>query len=508
MSGDTTILEMIKTNRKVIMYSVLMTAGPLMYGFDIISVGTITAMPAFVKSYGELYHGSYIIPSIWLSLWNAMVQVGCMVGSILNGPLADRFGRKVSFIVGGLIGVASVGIIYASDEATGLNQRRGIFLAGKTLLGVSMGMLNSTCQTYISEIAPPKLRGPLLSIFTFSTVTGQIIAVTSIFARISMTTSSAYRVIFAAQWALAGFAVVAGLLIPESPIHLVKQGKVEKACKSYKQLHGAESVDLGMRQLATTLENEDHHNQLISETSYKDIFIGTNWRRTRIIFYANLLQQCLGVSLLSNSGYFLELAGMSATKSLMILQISISLGLPANVASWFAMNTLGRRAILLFSTASVGLLWLGIGVAGCWPSSPQALWFIGVMLIIIHLFYGIGVGGAYPVVSAEASSLRLRAKSQGFGFLINGFWSWAFNFFTPYMFNADEANMGGKVGFFFFGLCVIGCVLIYLEIPETKNRSYADLDEMFEKRLPTRQFLTYECENSVEQPAYEKGMDA
>lgn len=127
------------------------------------------------------------------------------------------------------------------------------------------------------------------------------------------------------------------------------------------------------------------------------------------------------------------------------------------------------------------------------------------MMVIVLFFYDVGIGGACPVVGAETSSVRLRAQSQGFGFLINGFWSWAFNFFVPYMFDVGEADLGGKMGFFFFGLCVISFIVVYIEVPEMKNRTYAELDEMFEKRLPTRLFSTYVCENAITRVADEKG---
>lgn len=297
-----------------------------------------------------------------------------MVGSAVSGPLADRFGRKVTFAIGGLVSIGAVGIIYASDELTAIISRRGVYLAGKTVLGVSLGMLNSTCQTYISEIAPARLRGPLLSIFTFFLVLGQLVAVSIVYSRISIAGPKAYRVAFASQWALAGFAVLVAFVIPESPTHLLRRGNIDKACSSFKRLYDPDTVERGIRELATTLENENQHHQVISETSYYDIFKGTDFRRTRIIFYANTLQQFLGVTLLSNKAYFLELAGMSANKATMITEIGISLGLPANIISWFAITILGRRTILLFSTATVGLFWLGIGIAGCFPGSSHALW--------------------------------------------------------------------------------------------------------------------------------------
>lgn len=63
--------------------------------------------------------------------------------------------------------------------------------------------------------------------------------------------------------------------------------------------------------------------------------------------------------------------------------------------------------------------------------------------------------------------------------------------------DSDEANLGGKMGFIFFGLCVFAWVVLYFEIPEMKHRTYAELDEMFEKRLPTREFSKYVCDAAV-----------
>ena len=116
---------------------------------------------------------------------------------------------------------------------------------------------------------------------------------------------------------------------------------------------------------------------------------------------------------------------------------------------------------------------------------------IGIVMTIITFFYNCGVGGIYPVVGAESSSVKLRAKSSSVGFIFNAFMSWLFNFTVPYMFDADEGNLGGKCGFVFFGLCMIALVVIYLEIPEMKNKTFAELDAMFEGRVQTRKFGSY-----------------
>jgi hypothetical protein len=89
--------------------------------------------------------------------------------------------------------------------------------------------------------------------------------------------------------------------------------------------------------------------------------------------------------------------------------------------------------------------------------------------------------------------VRLRAASQSIGFFSNFIFSWLFDFTVPYMFNVDTGDLGGKVGFIFSFLSIVGFVIVWFEIPEMKNRAYAELDEMFEKKLSTREFKRFVC---------------
>ncbi|KAL3454872.1 general substrate transporter [Aspergillus insuetus] len=493
---NVSVWQSIKSYPVIIFYCTCLSVGPLIYGFDNIIVSVVTAMPAFQVSFGTPHGSMLIIPAMWLALWNAFIQVGVMLGSALNGPLTDRLGRRVTFGAAGCISSLAVGIVYISDRSGDVDQRRGVFLAGKIILGLALGMLNSTCQTYISEVAPQKLRGPLLSFFTLFMLLGQLIAVSLVLARISIMTPSSYIVCFASQWGPSGFAVLVSLLMPESPVYLARRGKLDSARNALRRLYPSTEIDARLDKITRALAAEqEEQNRTSSETSYRDCFRGTDFRRTRIVLYANTMQQCLGVTMLSNASYFLQLGGMSPTHSVMISQVGVGVGLPANIASWFAMSLLGRRMIIQWSTAVTGLLWLGVGIAGCFPSS-SSLWFIGVTIMVVGVVYGLGVGGTYPVVAAETSSLRLRAYTQGLGFVVNGFTSWLFNFILPYMFDVDQGNWGGRIGFFFAGLCLLTLVVVWFEIPELKNRTYEELDEMFAKRLPTRAFRGYQSTGS------------
>jgi SP family general alpha glucoside:H+ symporter-like MFS transporter len=64
------------------------------------------------------------------------------------------------------------------------------------------------------------------------------------------------------------------------------------------------------------------------------------------------------------------------------------------------------------------------------------------------------------------------------------------NVVVPYMFNQDQGNWGGKIGWVFAGMGAIALVLVFLEVPETKARSFSELDTMFLEKVPTRSFKT------------------
>lgn len=69
-----------------------------------------------------------------------------------------------------------------------------------------------------------------------------------------------------------------------------------------------------------------------------------------------------------------------------------------------------------------------------------------------------------------------------------------FSFVLPYIFNPNEANLQGKTAFIFAGLTLVSWVFLWWYLPETSGRSYAQLDEMFSKRVSVRKFKKFESD--------------
>ncbi|KAH7319367.1 hypothetical protein BKA65DRAFT_529417 [Rhexocercosporidium sp. MPI-PUGE-AT-0058] len=375
----TIVKHVIKDNPRVISYAVIANSGSLLFGYDILVTGACVALPAFSITYDKLYNGQLILPAKWQSLWTAFDQFGIMLGAFSNSFIQDKFGRRVAYIIGGT--------------------SSGFLLLRKVINGVGMGMLMSACHTYVSEVAPPRLRGALLGFFAFVVGIGQMIAIT--------------LVPLAIQWGFSGLAIMTAFILPESPRYLITKSKRVAAEKAYIRLHGPKTdVAAGLNTIQSTIDHERAMTASAETATYADCFKGPNARRTWIITLITTMQHFLGVSLLSNANYFLIMAGMSPTKSLQVSQIGMGLQIAYTYISWFTMSWLGRR----FSdiTARYSL-----------------------------------------VVANEVSSIRLRAKSSGIGFLVNTFGGGVFTIAVTYLFNADAANLGAKIGFVFARFCLL-----------------------------------------------------
>jgi hypothetical protein len=117
-------------------------------------------------------------------------------------------------------------------------------------------------------------------------------------------------------------------------------------------------------------------------------------------------------------------------------------------------------------------------------------------MMITIVVCGIGVWPASFAISAEASSLQLRAKTQGIGWCVSALTSTVSGLCLPYVFNPDQGNLRGRTGYTYAASCAVGVVVSYFVIPEMKGRSVNEIDRMFEEKLSARKFKSW---NGAEQ---------
>lgn len=264
-----------------------------------------------------------------------MTQIATALGAASAGLLQDRLGRKLSFIVAAAISMAGVAVLYTSSDPK-------TYLAGKIVNGLSLGMILTIGQTYISEIALPPFRGIVLSLFTFSTVSfpldktdkansrqnlGCMIAASLALSRTSVLDRSSYQDLFAGEWCWPGLILLTIFFVPESPYYLVLKGETDKARQQLEKLCGKqEDVESELQRIIDTYEEEQRMHKGSEASGFLDCFRGTDWRRTRIIFYCNGLPQVIGATFMANGPYFLVQAGLSPFRVNMMVELGIGFG--------------------------------------------------------------------------------------------------------------------------------------------------------------------------------------
>ncbi|KAL4891493.1 MFS general substrate transporter [Aspergillus ambiguus] len=493
-SKKTSLIRDLKQSPKIAAYCLALTTGILLYGYDLVIVGNVSSMPNFQRDFGRELDGHLIIPSLWLGLWNVANPIGGIFGAITSGFVQDRAGRRLALAVASIVSAAGVAVAYVSNLPARILTRRAVFFVAKFVQGYAVQMIMSSIQTYMSEILPPTLRGPILAFFPLFTLLGQLVGSVVVFTSLDLPGASGYLKCFISEWPFSALPLIVAFFLPESPTYLVRKNRIDAARTAQRRLDTVRAdsdATIEQLKLSIRLEHQETEGGWRKADSYVQCFRGVNRRRTLIVLFANLIPQLFGLTLLAKASYFLQMVGMDATNSLLFLQVGIALGLIANIVSMWTLARFGRVPLILFGLGITTILWTGMGILGCFEGIVTVWWSAVTMMVVITVC-GASAWPASYVVGAETSSLTLRAKSQGLGWLINGLSNGVFGLVLPYIFNPDEGALRAKTGFVYTGLCLLGLITTWFVVPEMKNRPPMEIDHLFELGLPARQFKSWQ----------------
>jgi MFS family permease len=301
---------------------------------------------------------------MWLGLWALAFPFGTMTGAVTGAWIQDRTGRKSTLGLGCLLSLGAITIAYLSDQTT---NPTSTYWAAKFTQGIAVGVLMASTQTYLSEVVPARLRGPIMALFPAFQLLGQLIAAVVILARGSVKGPMSYRIAIASEFPLSVIPLVLAVILPESPVWLLRKGKLAAAQNSFRRLHGA-TVAAAHQDLFEEMNRAISEEKWASNdrgASYIECFRGTNLRRTMIVVFSNGMSEIMGFNVLGSVSYFLQLLGLGDMPSLIVAVIGIILGLSANVGSFWTLLKFGRRPLILYTLGPTGILWASLGIAGC-----------------------------------------------------------------------------------------------------------------------------------------------
>lgn len=459
-------------------------------GLTLLVLNVATALSGFLFGY-DTGVVSGAIEEVQATLKLSTLVIGYAVGAtplmaavfaLCAAPLNVAYGRRPVLLC--------AAVLYASGAlVVGLAQGFISLFFGRCLLGVAVGCGSMTVPIFIGEVAPPELRGRMVTLYDMMIVVGQLIAglvngVAQYMGRGSWRVSMS----LAALPALAQFFML--FVLPESPRWLATKSRDAEAKIALTKLRTKYTEAKINEELLDVKKVVDFEKKLKEKERQKEegiaftknspwlATIATISRRRALLVGVAIMtfQAFTGINAVMYYGATIaRKVGFSQKASVWAAALFDLAQLLGVVASIKRMDRLGRRPLALKSTAgTVFSLALMIIFAATLRKAVLAA-------TILYLFaFGSGLSGVAWTLNAEVHPLVTRSHAQAIAVAAN----WAANALVSVFFVSAQEAYGPPIAFLpFLIITLLSLAWVFFYLPETKNKTLEDLEQTFQKPL-------------------------
>lgn len=412
--------------------------GGIFFGYDSGYISGVMAMPFFITQHtGKVKPGpnpskeeedAFVLPDWKKSLIVSILSAGTFFGAIAAGDLADFIGRRTTIIAG--CGIFLVGVILQTASA-GL----GLLVAGRLIAGVGVGFVSAIIILYMSEIAPKKVRGAIVSGYQFCITIGLLLASCVDYGTQNRDNTGSYRIPIALQMLPALILAIGLFLLPESPRYFVKRGNLDKAAAVLSRVRGQPlNSEYIQQELAEIVANHEFELKLMPHGSYfnswANCFRGSlfnassNLRRTILGTSMQMMQQWTGVN-------FVFYFGTTFFKDLRTIKNPFLIGLVTTLVnvcstpiSFWTIERFGRRPLLIWGAAGMVVCQFIVAIVGVTDGQNPAAVRAMIAFICIYIFFFASTWGPGAwVVIGEIFPLPIRSRGVGLSTASNWLWN-------------------------------------------------------------------------------------
>jgi MFS transporter, SP family, sugar:H+ symporter len=455
---------------RVVFLSTVAAIGGFLFGFDSgVINGTVNALQLAFDS-----------DAVGTGFNVASMLLGCAVGAFFAGTLADKFGRKPVLLV------AAVGFLL-SAYGSGAAGSSGMFVAARVLGGLALGASSIIVPAYISEIAPPKIRGALTTLMQLMIVIGLFMAFLSNYAIAGNAGGAseefwggfqAWQWMFWVEMLPSAIFFLGLLFIPESPRYLVAAGKIDVARDVLTSLSDMNDADAKIRDIQSTLE-EDRKPRL------SDIISKYTGKIHPIIWVGlgiTTLQQFTGINVVFYYGATLwQAAGFTEENALLQNVISGSVNVLFTFVAIALVDKVGRKPLLLIGALGqavmLGVLALIFGTADVSASGDLILdERMGLYALIAANAYIAFFASTWGPIMWVMLGEMFPNQFRGAALAVCGLIHWTSNFTITMTFPILLASIGLGLSYgIYAAFGFIAYFFVRSFVKETKGRTLEDM---------------------------------
>lgn len=445
--------------------------GGFLFGFDSgVINGTVTALSQTFQS-----------DSVATGFNVASVLLGCAVGALAAGPMADRYGRKPVMLLTALVFAISSWGSGAADTASA-------FIWYRVIGGLGIGAASVLAPAYISEVAPAAWRGRLATLQQLAIVLGLFAAFVSNYLIAQAAGSAqanfwldipAWRWMFWVELVPSILFLLGIFLIPESPRFLVAKGKREQALAVFNRISPGEQQQQ-VRDIEQSLKGEH-------KPSVRDLFSarssgGQGLFGLKTVVWIGIglsvFQQFVGINVVFYYGAELwQAAGFDESESLFINVLAGTTNIVSTFIAIALIDKIGRKPLLVVGSAgmtvSLAVLTLVFASAGFGADGKLALTdSMGTLALVMAnlfvVFFGLSWGPVVWVLLGEMFNNRIRGAALAVAASAQWLANFAITMTFPIM--LGSVGLAGAYGFYAFS-ALLSLLFVLRYVQETKGKT-------------------------------------
>jgi sugar porter (SP) family MFS transporter len=442
-------------NPFVVAAAAVAALGGFLFGFD---TGIISGALLFIKQEFGLSAGlqQLVVGSLLLA---------AVVGALLGGPISDAWGRKKTLILAALI--FGVGALVAS-----FSPNLAILVVARVLLGLAIGIASMIVPVYIAEIAPPRVRGALVSLQQFMITVGIMV---SYLVSYAFSGSGAWRWMLGVGMIPAAILLVGMLPLPESPRWLLAKDRRQDALGVLRRIRHEEH-----NPEAELAEIEAVH-KMQAGVSYQDLFRPSVRPALVVGVGIAFINQMVGVNaVIYYAPTILKDAGFSSSAAILATTGVGILNMLVTLCALLLIDRVGRRPLLLIGISGVLLALIVLGAAYLLPGGPSGAGVLLVAGLLVYIAsFAASLGIAIWLLNSEVYPLEVRGKGAAAG----AFTHWVLDFVIASTVLTLIATITPTGMFWFYGLfAILGIIFVLRRVPETKGKTLEEVSEELASR--------------------------
>ncbi|KAK9365846.1 general substrate transporter [Lipomyces kononenkoae] len=463
--------------------SAIVALGGALFGFEIASMSGIIG----TRQYKQFFNNPI---GIHQGIITSAMACGSFVGSLLSPFLADSRSRKVTIQIATILWCIGACL---QSAASGVN----MLIVGRSVAGLGIGLTSTVVPIYQSEIAPRQIRGRLVTLQGVALGSGLLIQYLIQYGCSFINSTASFRLPWAIQTLPAILLFIALFWLPRSPRWLAYQDRWDEAlhvlaflrsanCDINDPLVLAEYKEIEAQIMVERQNNSNSYHELVSKGL-----------RTRLII-AMVIQGLTQLSGINFLMYFIVniLNSISNSNTVVASSILYTIGLIASIVVAIWTDQWGRRLSLLLGSIGMSLWMILAGVlfaifgeenqvrneAFTWViiGRPVVSGFIQASMYLFELSYSLSWGPVSLMYPPEILPQRVRAKGVALAFATN----WALNTVIGLAIPTLWRTIVWRIFIIFGSFSVASFLFVLLLVPETKQRTLEEMDEVFEHGGP------------------------